>query len=713
MTYHLGIDLGTTYTAAATYENGRVEVVPLGDRGPSIPSVLYLKADGTVVAGDAANRHAITEPERIAREFKRRLGDPTPVQLGGVPTPPELLTGHLVRWVYDAVVRAKGAAPATVVLTHPANWGPYKRDLLVRAAESVGLAKVTLITEPQAAAISYASQARVEPGAVVAVYDLGGGTFDAAVLRKEPDESFSVLGTPEGIERLGGIDFDAAIFNHVTQSLEGVFDDLDPDDEATVAAVARLRQECTQAKEALSVDTEATIPVLLPTTQTEVRATRSELETMIRPPLSETVTALQRALRSTGLEPSDVSHVLLVGGSSRIPMVAGLVSAEIGRPVAVDAHPKHAIALGAAIVAARVGGVAVNSAALATAVPGTAGAGTAGTAGAGVGGGLGAAAAAPAVPRSAAPPPPTPSPQHVVVPAPPGAAPPPAAAAARPPAPGGAYSTPQPPVGPPRPAPPGPPLQAPPPPVAAAPSPPTTPAASPPGSSAYRPAPPTGPPAGGRGWDPTFDAAPNETPGPSLGYRSAGLPPPPGTSTDLPPGYADQEQRSRQRRRQRTKSRIGIVVGALILVVCVVVTLALTAENNAPQTLADIEVGQCFLGADLNDVEAVDCDQAHHGELVAVLPPTDANAAYPGEEALHTQQNEPCAVQVEQFFGGTRDILQQRGVQIYPVVPSESQWNDDITDTFCYVGASDPSRTITGSVEGLGAAATTTVPAAP
>jgi len=191
------------------------------------------------------------------------------------------------------------------------------------------------------------------------------------------------------------------------------------------------------------------------------------------------------------------------------------------------------------------------------------------------------------------------------------------------------------------------------------------------------------------------------------------LPPPPGTSTDLPPGYADQEQRSRQRSRQRTKSRIGILFGALILVVCVVVTLALTAENNAPQTLADIEVGQCFLGADLNDVEAVDCDQAHHGELVAVLPPTDANAAYPGEEALHTQQNEPCAVQVEQFFGGTRDILQQRGVQIYPVVPSESQWNDDITDTFCYVGASDPSRTITGSVEGLGAAATTTVPAAP
>src|SRR6266540_2586798 len=313
MTYHLGIDLGTTYTAAATHEAGRIEVVPLGDRGPSIPSVLYMRPDGNIVAGDAANRHAVTEPERIAREFKRRLGDPTPVLLAGAPTPPEALTGHLLRWVYDTVVRAKGVAPLKVALTHPANWGTYKRDLLVRAAEAAGLAEVTLATEPQAAAISYANQEKVEPGEVVAVYDLGGGTFDAAVLRKEGDGGFTMLGTPEGIERLGGIDFDAAVFAHVTQALEGVFDDLDPEDEAAVAAVARLRQECTQAKEALSLDTDAIIPVLLPTTQTEVRCTRSELENMIRPPLTETVTALERAVRSAGIEPAAVSHVLLVG----------------------------------------------------------------------------------------------------------------------------------------------------------------------------------------------------------------------------------------------------------------------------------------------------------------------------------------------------------------------------------------------------------------
>jgi molecular chaperone DnaK len=725
MSFHLGIDLGTTYTAAAVYEGGRVEVVPLGDRGPSIPSVLYLKPDGNVVAGDAANRHAITEPERIAREFKRRLGDPTPIHLGGVATPPELLTGQLLRWVYDAVVRAKGSAPATVVLTHPANWGPYKRDLLSRAAESAGLANVTLVSEPQAAAISYASQARVEPGAVVAVYDLGGGTFDAAVLRKETDGTFSILGSPEGIERLGGIDFDAAVFNHVTQTLEGVFDDLDPDDAATIAAVARLRQECTQAKEALSVDTEATIPVLLPATQTEVRATRSELENMIRPPLGETVSALNRALRSAGLTASDVSHVLLVGGSSRIPLVAGLVATELGRPVAVDAHPKHAVALGAAIVAARVAGVPVHdvaqsggpNAAAATALAGSA---------------VAAAAAAAAAPSAATPPPPGgPVPTAVrpvaaasgLRPPPPGgayatASPPGGAYATTSPPPGGAYATASPPPG----GAPGPTNPPPPPTRPTAPAPgPTTPtfALPPPGAPAGappappRPNPPAPgmggpPPPGGSGWDPTFDAAATEAPGPSLGYRQAGMPPPPGTSTDLPPGYTTPEQRNRQQRKQRRKSRVGMLVGAVVLIACVIVTLALTAEKNSPETLADVEVGECFLGEELNDLEVVDCDEGHHGELVAILDPADPDADYPGETALHEEQDEACAVAVEDYYGAARAIAQQAGVQIYPIVPTEAQWNDDLKGTYCYVGAADPSRTVAGSVEGQGAEITTT-----
>ena len=131
-----------------------------------------------------------------------------------------------------------------------------------------------MLTEPEAAAIHYSSTERVEAGDVIAVYDLGGGTFDAAVLRKTAG-GWETLGTPEGIERLGGIDFDAAVFAHVQRSLGGALEELDEDDPTAMAAVGRLREECSAAKEALSSDTDTSIPVLLPNLQTQVRLDRA------------------------------------------------------------------------------------------------------------------------------------------------------------------------------------------------------------------------------------------------------------------------------------------------------------------------------------------------------------------------------------------------------------------------------------------------------
>jgi molecular chaperone DnaK (HSP70) len=238
-----------------------------------------------------------------------------------------------------------------VAVSHPANWGSFKKDLLRQAIRRADLDDVRVVTEPEAAAIHYASQARIEPGAVIAVYDLGGGTFDVALLRKRVG-GWDILGEPEGIERLGGVDFDEAVFRHVASACGGVLDELDPDDAAAMAAVSRLRQECIEAKEALSGDSDVDIPVLLPTFQTEVRLTRAEFEQMIRPTLADSIAAMNRALRSAKVEPTAVTAVLLVGGSSRIPLVAELVSSQLGRPVAVDAHPKYGIALGAAILAA-------------------------------------------------------------------------------------------------------------------------------------------------------------------------------------------------------------------------------------------------------------------------------------------------------------------------------------------------------------------------
>lgn len=350
--YVLGIDLGTTYTAAATWREGRAEIAPLGTRAAVIPSVVLLRDDETFLVGETASRRGLTEPRRVAREFKRRFGDTTPLLLGGVPYSPEALMARLLRSVVDDVVQREGEPPARICLSHPANWGPYKTDMLRQAVQLASIEQpVEYTTEPVAAAVSYAQQERVDRGAALAVYDLGGGTFDAAVLRHTGD-GFEILGQPEGIERLGGIDFDAAVFAHVAAAIGGKLAELDDDDPTAVAAVARLRGECVEAKEALSADTDVSIPVMLPNLSTEVRLTRAELEAMVRPALFDSIEAMRRALVSAGVTSDDLHSVLLVGGSSRMPLVAQMVGAELGRPVAVDTHPKHAVALGAAWLAA-------------------------------------------------------------------------------------------------------------------------------------------------------------------------------------------------------------------------------------------------------------------------------------------------------------------------------------------------------------------------
>ena len=351
MTYYVGIDLGTTYTGAAIWRDSRVEIVDLGHAPRSSRLSCSCSEDESVLTGEAADRRGVTDPHRVAREFKRRIGDPTPIIVGGTPYSADSLTAKLLRSVVSTVRERTGEDPAGIAVAHPASWGEYKKDLLRQAITLADLEGVATITEPEAAAIHYASQSRVDPGTVVAVYDLGGGTFDAAVLRKA--ETWEILGDPQGIERLGGVDFDEAVFQHVVHATGDAIVRLDLDDAAARAAVERLRRDCVAAKEALSSDTDVTIPVLLPNLQTEVRLTRAEFEQMVRPALADSITALNRALRSAGVTAEQVDTVLLVGGSSRIPLVAQLVGAELGRPVAVDAHPKHVIALGAAIVAAQ------------------------------------------------------------------------------------------------------------------------------------------------------------------------------------------------------------------------------------------------------------------------------------------------------------------------------------------------------------------------
>ncbi len=322
----------------------------LSDRGPVIPSVVCLRADGTVLVGADAERRAASEPDRVAREFKRRIGDSAPLLVGGSPVGAEALQAELLEFVVNRATELEGGPPDEVVVTHPANWGPYKRELLVETIREADLDPDTVrtLTEPEAAAIHYASQERVDEGSIVAVYDLGGGTFDAAVLRRTA-EGYEILGRPTGIERLGGIDFDEAVFDHVRSQIDLDALTADPDDLDTRAAWAALRRECVAAKEALASATDSDVQVSLPGLRTEVRLTRSEFEDMIRPAVGRTTESLGRAIESAGVTPDQLTSVLLVGGSSRIPLIGQQITAALGRPVAIDAHPKYAIAKGAAL----------------------------------------------------------------------------------------------------------------------------------------------------------------------------------------------------------------------------------------------------------------------------------------------------------------------------------------------------------------------------
>ncbi|CAM4283996.1 Hsp70 family protein [Kibdelosporangium persicum] len=351
MTYPLGVDIGTTYTAAALWRDGRVQTVPLGNRANAVPSVLFLRDDGTFLVGEAAARRGITDPDKMAREFKRRMGDDVPILVGGRGYTAHQLTGEVLKWSLARVAELQGGQPNHVVLTHPAAWGDYRKNLLVQAATQAGLREIGLLPEPVAAATWYAAQERIEAGSLIGIYDFGGGTFDASVVRKTAT-GVEIYGEAGGDDSIGGIDFDHALFRHVGTAAGVDVTQLDFTDPVMSSAMAQLFSSVVEAKEALSADVEVVVPVVLPGVSRQVLITRAEFEDLIKERVLGTVGVFGQVVRRAGVDPAKLHGVLLVGGSSRIPLVRQLLSAELGIRVAVDAHPKYTVSLGAAIAAA-------------------------------------------------------------------------------------------------------------------------------------------------------------------------------------------------------------------------------------------------------------------------------------------------------------------------------------------------------------------------
>ena len=252
MSWVLGIDLGTSFTAAGILSGPRLEPLALGAHSSAIPSAVY-RGDGSTVVGEAALAQGDVHPDRLAVEFKRQFGESAPLLSGQTFVSPEELENALGTWVFQRACELEGSPPSEVVFTFPAFWGAYRRDLFLGIARQVVADpdKVALVTEPEAAAIYYAKRDRLPPGAVVGVYDLGGGTFDASILRKT-DEGFEVLGRPAGDDQLGGVDFDLVLLQYVIQQAGLAWEGLDRENPQTVREMMHLRRNVTVAKELLS-----------------------------------------------------------------------------------------------------------------------------------------------------------------------------------------------------------------------------------------------------------------------------------------------------------------------------------------------------------------------------------------------------------------------------------------------------------------------------
>jgi hypothetical protein len=342
----LGIDFGTSHTVALlAWPDGRVRPL-LFDGSPLLPSCVYAQPDGQVLVGRDAVHAARVDPARFEASPKRRIDDGT-VLLGDREFTVPALIGAVLSHVASEARRVAGGQVGAVTLTHPAAWGVSRRLALVEGATIAGLPQPALMPEPVAAAHYFAGVLRrpltAEQGLLV--YDFGGGTFDASVVTRA-GEGFDVRAV-DGIDDLGGIDLDALIVDYAKRQLEDapVWARLESPQTTEDRRHRRLLwDDARVAKEMLSRTPSTGLHV--PIAAADVDITREAFEDLARPMLEQTVRTTSAVVRWAGLDNSKLAGLFLVGGSSRIPMVATLLQKELGVAPTIIEQPEMVVAEG-------------------------------------------------------------------------------------------------------------------------------------------------------------------------------------------------------------------------------------------------------------------------------------------------------------------------------------------------------------------------------
>ncbi|MEU4802485.1 Hsp70 family protein [Actinosynnema sp. NPDC023587] len=342
----LSVDLGTSNTVAVLAAHGRPPRVVEVDGSATMPSAVYCEEDGSLVVGRDAERRARLDPSRFEPNPKRRVDDGTLLLGANVVPVTDALAAVLRRVLEETTRQLGGESLDEVRLTHPAQWGPTRRNVLLSAARLAGVnTDVVLVPEPVAAASHYAS---LSVGQALAVYDLGAGTFDVAVVGAT-QSGFTVL-AEDGLPDLGGLDVDQALLEHVGRQVShrdpAVWQRLlRPESTADRRARRALQEDVRAAKESLSRHAHTEVP--MPEPFEDVLVNRSDLEALVRPSMLRSAELLASTIRSTGMAPNQLAGIYLVGGSSRIPLVATMITEQVRVvPTSLD-QPETAVALGA------------------------------------------------------------------------------------------------------------------------------------------------------------------------------------------------------------------------------------------------------------------------------------------------------------------------------------------------------------------------------
>ncbi|WP_051321394.1 molecular chaperone DnaK [Chrysiogenes arsenatis] len=346
----IGIDFGTTNSVISTIDNGKPVVIPNSSGDTLTPSAVAFQKNGDVLIGRTAKNQAVINSERTFLSIKRHMGADFRARLDGVSYSSQMIAAMIMRRLKQDAEKYLGETVEHAVITVPAYFSDAQRQAVKDAGKLSGLNVLRIINEPTAAALSYGI--RSEGSELIAVFDLGGGTYDISIL--EVCDGVVEVKATSGNNHLGGDDFDSVLIEYIAKDFQRKNNiDLTKDR----MALQKLREDAEKAKIMLSEASEISISIPFITADNtgpkhlDITINREVFEKLVAPLLEKLIAPAKQALEDAGLMPEQIDRVLLVGGSTRIPAVQQAIEQFMGKPVSKSVNPVECVATGAAIQA--------------------------------------------------------------------------------------------------------------------------------------------------------------------------------------------------------------------------------------------------------------------------------------------------------------------------------------------------------------------------